>query len=320
MAAYKDYYQILDLPRSASQKEIRAAFRKLAAKYHPDRNKDDPGAEERFKEINEAYTVLSDEEKRKFYDQYGSNGGPPPYAQGSDGRGYTTVNAEEFAGFSDFFQSLFGGGFGGFQGSYQTSFGPESFGGYQEGSFSNRPVQQRATEAELVIDLPLAFRGGVTTVSIDGRRVEINIPAGTRDGARLRLRGQAPGGGDLILRIRLQEHPVFTLDGDNVKVKVQVPDYRAVLGGAVRVPTLDGEVEMKLPAGTRTGRVLRLRGQGWPRSRRSSGEKAERGDELAEIVVTIPTSPTAEQRKLYEQLEAAAGSAGDEKAKSKATA
>ena len=304
MAAYKDYYKILDVPRSASQKEIRAAFRKLAAKFHPDRNKDDPKAEERFKEVNEAYTVLSDEEKRKFYDQYGSSGGPPPFQPGAGGaRGYTTsVNPEEFAGFSDFFQSLFGGSFGGFQGGYQTTFGGEPFGSFRGGS---RPVP-RASEAELTVDLPLAYKGGTTTVSIDGRRVEITIPAGSREGSRLRLRGQAPGGGDLILKIRLAEHPIFSLDGDNVRVQVQVPDYRAVLGGTVRVPTLDGEVEMKLPPGTRSGRILRLRGQGWPRSR-NTGEQGARGDELAEIVVTIPTTPTAEQRKLYEKLEAAAG-------------
>ena len=320
MAAYKDYYEILEVPRSASQKEIRAAFRKLAAKHHPDRNKDDAQAEERFKEVNEAYTVLSDEEKRKVYDQYGSSGGPPPFQPGA-GQTYTTVDGEEFAGFSDFFQSLFGGGFGGFQtGSYQTTVGREGFGGYQGGRFqrSAHPAPP-ATEAELTIDLPLAYRGGSTTVSIDGRRVEISIPAGTRHGARLRLRGQAPDGGDLILKIRLAEHPVFTLDGDNVRVKVQVPDYRAVLGGPVRVPTLDGDVEMKVPAGTRSGRILRLRGQGWPRTRAAAGETVARGDELAEVVVTVPTTPTAQQRKLYGKLAEAAGEdVGEEETKATA--
>jgi curved DNA-binding protein len=287
MAAYKDYYEILGVPRTASQKEIRAAFRKLAAKYHPDRNKGDEQAEERFKELNEAYTVLNDQEKRKVYDRYGSEGERPPFAPGG-GRVYTNVGSAEFGDFSDFFQSLFGGA-----GGFRTGFaGQEPFGGFGE---APRPAP-RSTEAELSVDLRQAFRGGNTTISIEGRRVEISLPAGTRDGARLRLRGQAPGGGDLILRIRHAPDPVFSLDGDNVRVKVQVPDYRAVLGGGVRVPTLDGEVEMNLPAGTQSGRVLRLRGQGWPRT----GE--QRGDELAEIVVTIPGHPSPEQLKRYREL------------------
>jgi curved DNA-binding protein len=291
MAAYKDYYQILEVPRSASQKEIRAAFRKQAAKYHPDRNKDDGHAEERFKEVNEAYTVLNDPEKRKVYDRFGSDGGRPPFAHGGAGPAYTGVDAEEFADFSDFFQSLFGGGAGftGFRGDFA---GHQSFTGFAGGQ---RPAR-RSTEAELAIDLRLAFRGGTTPIAIDGRRIEVTVPAGTREGARLRLREQAPDRGDLILRIRLSPDPVFKLDGDNVRVKVQVPDYRAVLGGNVKVPTLDGEVEMNLPSGTQSGRVLRLRGQGWPRS------GGGRGDELAEIAVLIPGSPTREQLERYREL------------------
>lgn len=175
--------------------------------------------------------------------------------------------------------------------------GQESFGGFAE---AQRPAR-RATEAELAVDLQLAFRGGTTTISVEGRRIEFTVPPGTRDGARLRLRGQAPDGGDLILRIRLSPDPVFTLDGDNVRVKVPVPDYRAVLGGTVRVPTLEGEVEMTLPPGTQSGRVLRLRGQGWPRSGATSST-ASRGDELAEILVNIPASPSPEQVEHYRRL------------------
>lgn len=324
MAAFKDYYEILGVPRSASDKEIRQAFRKLAAKHHPDRNKDDPGAEDRFKEVNEAYTVLSDPEKRKIYDQYGSAGGPPPFSQGTPGGGqvYTNVDPEEFAGFSDFFRSLFGGaaGFGGagnFGGSgnfssssrfggFSTGFGgQDAFGGFGDGREARGPV--RATsEAQLTVDLQQAYRGGTTTISVGGRRVELNIPAGTRNGARLRLRGQAPDGGDLILKVRHAPHPLFRLDGDNVRVRVKVPDYRAVLGGTVRVPTLDGEVEMTLPPGTQSGRVLRLRGQGWPKSAGGRGEGGGRGDELAEIAVDVPSKPSKEQLRLYEQLEKAA--------------
>ncbi|MEX2541861.1 MAG: DnaJ C-terminal domain-containing protein [Trueperaceae bacterium] len=296
MAAYKDYYKILEVPRTASQKEIRAAFRKLAAKYHPDRNKGDEQAEERFKEVNEAYTVLNDAEKRKVYDRYGSQGGQQPFAPGAGGRVYTNVNPEDVAGFSDFFQTLFGGG-AGFSGGFRSGFSErDSFGGFGE---APRPAR-RSTEAELTIALQLAYRGGDTTITIDGRQIEFTIPAGTRERARLRLRGQAPDGGDLILRMKLSPDPTFKLDGDNVRVKVPVPDYRAVLGGPVRVPTLDGDVEMNLPAGTRAGRVLRLRGKGWPKA------DGDRGDEFAEITIDIPDSPTAEQIEHYRELAALA--------------
>jgi curved DNA-binding protein len=288
VANFKDYYKILGVSRSASKDEIKRAFRKLAAKHHPDRNPGDKAAEERFKEINEAYTVLQDDEKRKFYDQYGTAEGVPPFAGGNfSGR----VNPEDFAGFSDFFQTLFGGG--GFR-TVRTS---------TSGQFADDPFERfgsaaglRNLEAELEIDLLTAYHGGTRTVTLQGQRLDITIPKGSRDGSRLRLRGQAPGGGDVTLRLKLAPHPTFTLDGDAIRVKVPVPDYRAVLGGKVRVPTLDGEVDMTLPKGTQGGRVLRLRGQGWPR------RDGTRGDAYAEIQITIPTQPTPRQLELYERL------------------
>lgn len=296
-AAYKDYYEVLEIPRTASQKDIRAAFRKLAAKHHPDRNPDDPSAEERFKEVNEAYTVLSDEEKRGFYDQYGSEGGRPPFAGAdSGGGGFQQMNPEDMAGFSDFFQSLFGGAFagGGFSGGFQQAGPGQEFTGF---SRQARPVAPRNVEAELELDLQLAFQGGESTIAIDGKQLTVNIPAGSRNGSRLRLRGQAPGGGDLILRLRLARHPVFTLDGDNVRVNISVPDYRAVLGGNVTVPTLSGDVIMSIPEGTHAGRVLRLRGQGWPR------RDGTRGDELARVNIVVAEDPGAEQLEAYRKLE-----------------
>lgn len=303
MAAYKDYYDVLGVPRSAEQKDIRAAFRKLAAKHHPDRNPDDPAAEERFKEINEAYTVLSDEEKRGFYDQYGSEGGRPPFAGGaaSAAGGFQGMNVQDMEGFSDFFQSLFGGGFssGGFSSGFQQA-GPG-----QEFSFG-RQVRSapRNVEAELEIDLQTAFDGGETTFAIEDKHLTVTIPPGSRDRSRLRLRGQAPGGGDLILRLRLARHKAFTLDGDNVRVTIEVPDYRAVLGGNVTVPTLSGNVIMSIPAGTKSGRVLRLRGQGWPK------RDGTRGDELALVNVTVPAEPGEEQLEAYRKLEELASHTG----------
>lgn len=305
MASYKDYYQILGVERDASQPEIRAAFRKLAAKHHPDRNPDDAGAEERFKEINEAYTALSDPEKRKIYDQYGATGNVPPFAQQG---GFRTVSSEEFAGFSDFFQSLFGGRMGsrGFtvEGGFGDVFGGAAGGFRPEGAQPRGAGRRRGAEATLEVGLEEAYRGGETTFRVDGKGLTVSLPPGVRNGSRLRLRGQAPGGGDLILVVRHARHPVFTVHGDDVRVRVDVPDYRAALGGAVRVPTLDGEVEMTLPEGTTSGRVLRLRGQGWPR------KGGGRGDELAEVRVVVPKEPTPEQEALYRELEALAEEGG----------
>ena len=288
MAAYKDYYELLGVPKTASQKEIKSAFRKLAAKYHPDRNPDDPSAEDTFKEINEAYTVLSDEEKRKFYDQYGTTDGRPPFAPGTGG-GFGNINPEDVAGFSDFFQTLFGGG------GFTTSGG--GFRGRTADPFGDYQMPPRRVEASLELDLMQAYHGGSTTITIDGRRIDVTLPKGARDGQKLRLRGQAPGGGDLYLILKLRPHPRFRLDGSNIRVVVDVPDYKAVLGGTVRVPTLDGDVDMTLPKGTRSGRTLRLRGQGWFK------RDGSRGDELAEVRVVVPEAPSQEQLEVYEQLE-----------------
>ena len=289
MSQYKDYYKVLGVDKSASQKEIKSAFRKLAAKYHPDRNPDDPKAEEKFKEINEAYTVLQDEEKRRFYDQYGTADGRPPFGAGGFGG---NVNPEDFAGFSDFFQTLFsGGGFSSQGGGFGGSKGADPF-----GTFGQQRAPQRM-EANLDIELMQAYHGGETSITVNGRALDVNIPKGARDGSKLRLRGQAPNGGDLYLILKLRKHSTFKLDGDNVRVVVEVPDYKSVLGGTVRVPTLDGDVEMTLPKGTPSGRSLRLKGQGWPK------RDGSRGDELAEIRIVTPKEPTKEQLELYEKLQ-----------------
>lgn len=292
MAAYKDYYATLGVPKSASQKEIRSAYRKLAAKHHPDRHKGDKDAEERFKEIGEAYAVLSDEEKRRFYDQYGTEAARPGFSPGGAG-GFS--GAQGAGDFSDFFQTLFGGfaggGFGE-SGGFSTQF---STGTSSRSAFGFQP---RPLEAELRVDLEDAYRGALRTISVDGKRLEVTLPQGSRDGSRLRLRGQAPDGGDVLLTLRLAPHPRFRLEGDDVRVQVEVPDYAAVLGGTVRVPTLDGDVEMTLPPGTRAGRAFRLRGRGWPR------KDGSRGDQFAEVRVTTPESPSEAQLELYRQLEA----------------
>jgi curved DNA-binding protein len=286
VAAYKDYYAILGIGRDAGEKDIRSAFRRLAAKHHPDKNPGDAGAEERFKEVNEAYTVLSDPEKRRVYDAYGRAGGPPP---GAGQTIFTSVDPQDAAGFSDFFRSLFGGftGFG--RGSFDED---DPFAGFQ----TRRVVRPAGAEATLEVGLEEAHRGGVKTVRIGSSTLDVTLPAGVRDGARLRLRGQAPDGGDLILRIKHRPHPRYRVDGDTVTVRVDVPDHVAVLGGEVVVPTLDGDVEMRVPARSQSGRRLRLRGRGWLRA------GGGRGDAVAEIRVVVPAEPTPEQRALYERL------------------
>ncbi|HEX7040918.1 MAG TPA: DnaJ C-terminal domain-containing protein [Trueperaceae bacterium] len=301
MAEYKDYYAVLGVDRNSSQDDIRRAFRRLAAKHHPDRNPDDPGAEERFKEINEAYAVLSDPEKRRLYDAYGRTGSVPDFARAAPfgGQGttfYTNVSPEEFAGFSDFFQSLFG--------SFMAGGPRAASGGVPDDPFAFGRVGSRATrpaDAEARLDLGLldAYRGGPTTIRVGDKPLEVNVPAGIRDGTKLRLRGQAPGGGDLLLQVRHLPHPLWRLDGDHLRVQVRVPDDVAALGGVVKVETLDGVVELTVPEGSSSGRVLRLRGQGWPK--RGGG----RGDLLAEVRVTVPETLTPEQRELYERLRAA---------------
>ena len=306
MAAYKDYYDTLGISRDADQKEIRKAYRKLAAKYHPDRNPDDPSAEERFKEVNEAYTVLNDEEKRKFYDRYGSAEGRPNFAGGAGGAGgFSGGFGSSFGGpppggaaegdFSDFFQSLFGGGFAGAGG--QSFFTTTSTAGRTRDPFQS--MQERAprrADASIEVSLGEAYSGDSKVVSVDGRRLEVTLPKGARDGSKLRLRGQAPGGGDLYLTVQLEEHPIFKLEGDNVRVVADVPDYVAALGGKVRVMTLDGDVEMNLPAATQSGRSFRLRGRGWPK------KDGSRGDQFVEIRATIPETLSDAQIKVYEQL------------------
>ncbi len=293
MADYKDYYKLLGISKSADQKEIKKAFRKLAAKYHPDKNPDNPKAEDKFKEINEAYMVLGDEEKRKYYDQFGTDG-PPPFAAG--GSPFANANPENMADMSDFFQTLFGGGFSASNVNFANA-------GYAGAHYGNDPFGQRQprrlanVEAQLEIDLLQAFEGDTTTISLDNKRLDVNIPKGIKDGSKLRLKGQAPNGADLILIIKLRNHPVFKLEGNDIKVKVDVLDYRAVLGGPVRVPSLSGDVEMTLPKGTQNGKVLRLKGQGWP------DKNGKRGNELAEINIVVPKNINEDRLELYKKLE-----------------
>jgi curved DNA-binding protein len=301
---YKDYYKILGVSKTASDKEIKAAYRRLAKKHHPDINPGNKEAEARFKEIGEAYDVLSDKEKRKRYDTLGENwqsyGQRPQGWPGSQGGG-VRIDFEDLGGaggFSEFFRTFFGGGGGpGFGG------GRPGFGGAR---FPGEEIPE-ATDAEGEVDLTLdeVLKGTTREVALAGskRRVEVKIPPGVRDGSRVRVAGEGGRGaggrkGDLYLTVRVAPNPNFERRGDDLQTTVRVSLTAAVLGGEAEVPTLDGAVGIKIPPGTPSGQVFRLRGHGLPRL----GEKGARGDLMATLTVDLPRSLTDRQKELFEEL------------------
>ncbi|MGE4263504.1 MAG: DnaJ C-terminal domain-containing protein [Desulfovibrio sp.] len=308
---FKDYYKILGVTRKASQDEISKAFKKLARKHHPDLNPGDAGAEAKFKEAGEAYEVLKDPEKRKLYDQLGPNWQqgqnfqPPPGFEnmrfnfsGQGGPGGAGFGA---GGFSDFFETLFGG-----------AGGPR--GGGFGGGFQQRPRRGQDAEVTYEIGLEQAFAGGPQSVTLqehvpgaDGypvmqkRTLKVSIPPGVKDGQKIRLAGQGnPGGaggepGDLYLRIKLRPHPQFKVKEDNVVYDLALTPWEAALGATVRVPTLDGAVEMKIPPGVGSGARLRVRGKGL-------GTAGKRGDQMVRIMIQTPKTLSDEERRLWEEL------------------
>ncbi len=289
--AYKDYYKTLGVSKTASEAEIKSAFKKLARKHHPDVNKE-KGAEDKFKDINEAYTVLSDAEKRSMYDRYGADVGsrmPPPGQGGNFGGGGVPGGGD----FSDFFSSLFGNGAGGnfsgggFSGNIGDLFGQATRGSPRRGS---------DLEADLTLELKEAFAGGSKTIAVGSERLAVNIPKGVKDGQKIRLGGKGQNGGDLFLHIRLKSSDKFRLEGNDIYSVAEVPAPVAVLGGKVSVDTLTGAAELGVPKHTQGGRRMRLKGQGWP------DKAGHRGDQYVEIRVVIPKQLSHEQEELYKQL------------------
>jgi len=296
---YKDYYKVLGVAKDASEQDIKAAYRKLARKYHPDMNKGDKKAEARFKEVNEANEVLSDPEKRRRYDQLGSNwaaynrpgaGSAAEWAARS--RSAQDFGETNFGGFSDFFRTFFSGGFS-----------TEGSGG---GPFGAEPGADVEDEIKLTLDE--VAKGTTRQLQIsDGRgmprKVEVKIPAGVREGSRVRVAGEGATGrgghrGDLYLRVRLQPHPAFERKGDDLLTTVKVPLTTVVLGGEAMVPTLDGPVGIKIPAGSAAGQTFRLRGHGLPRLESGGGK----GDLLATVQVDVPRKLSSRDRELFEEL------------------
>ena len=296
---FKDYYELLGVSRTAEQDAIKKAYRRLARKYHPDVSKE-PDAEERFKEVNEAYEVLSDPEKRAAYDQLGANWKagqdfrPPPgweQAAGFGGAGQHGFGGADFGanGFSDFFETLFGGGF------RQAGAGAGRTGG------AGFRARGQDLEAELALDLETAYHGGRQTLRLSGgRTLSVNIPAGVGDSQRIRLSGQGAQGigggpaGDLYLTVRIRPHELFRLEGRDVVLELPVAPWEAALGATITVPTLAGKVDLKIPAGSRAGRKMRLKGRGLP------GKTP--GDQYVVLRIETPPAQTEEQREFYERM------------------
>jgi curved DNA-binding protein len=293
---YKDYYKILGVERGADEKEIKRAYRRLAVRHHPDKNPGDKRAEDRFKEINEAYEVLGDPAKRAKYDQLGASyeawsragaGGGFDWSQWMGGApGDVRVEVGDLEG-------LFGGGFSDF---FQAIFGDTAVGARRRGR--GRDLEQRVS-----ISLEEAYRGTRRQIRRDGRNLEVRIPAGARSGTRVRVAGQGEGGraasGDLYLVIDVANDPRFSREGDDLHVDVEVDLYTAVLGGEAAVPTPGGPVVLTIPAGSQPGQTFRLRGRGMPRLRDAS----QQGDLFARLKVALPSSLSDEEKKLFRRLQ-----------------
>lgn len=308
--AEQDLYSVLGVPRDADAEAIKKAYRVLALKYHPDRNPGDKKAEESFKSVNHANEVLSDPKKRKLYDDFGEMGlregfNPDAYRQWqSAGGGGGSHGA---AGFEDFF-----GGAGGGHVDFSEIFGQYFQGGRGAGGSPfgsagrGRPMRGRDLESEVTIDLPLAVRGGEVSLSIRGESVRVRIPPGAKEGTRLRIAGKgmpAPGGqpGDLVLSVKVEAHPWFWIEDDDLHVRLPVALVEAWKGTKVNIPTPQGEVTLRVPPHTAHGAKLRLRGKGIPGSARR-----EASDLMVHIeVATLPDTPeTAEAIKVLEKVQA----------------
>lgn len=303
----KDYYEILGLERSVSPEELKKTYRKLALKYHPDTTKGDKALEEKFKEINEAYAVLSDPEKRRQYDTFGADGFNQRFSQEDIFRNFDLGSIFNEFGFSggaagggDFFSSLFGGG-------RAQRPGGRGFGGGYGGQ--PRPQKGQNIEYEIPLSLEEIFEGGKKNISLPdaGKSISVTIPKGVTHGQKLRLGGKGHPGysgppGDLFLIIKTRPHPLFEREGDNLLLRHTISLTDALLGAKVEIPTIEGKnVALKVPPGTQPGTRMRLRGRGMPLLKRDSDQ---RGDAFVEITVELPKNLNDEQQDLVEKLRA----------------
>ena len=308
MQNFRNYYEILGVPKTSTADEIKRSYRRLARKYHPDLNPGDKAAEERFKDIGEAYEVLSDVTKRQQYDRFGQywkQGG----FQGQGGRapasreqykpdfeqGYTgDVDFSQYNDFQEFVDQLLG--------KFRTNERAQDTSGGSSSYRSNtqappRPSPRRDSEAVLELPLERAYVGGRERIRLeDGRSLEVNMPAGVLSGQRIRLKGQGASGGDLYLKITLKPHTFFTLEGSDIRCQLPISPSESVLGIQVEVPTLSGLVKLTIPPAVKSGQQLRLSGKGFPKDARTFG------DQYVEIQIVVPKNPSKQERELYEKL------------------
>lgn len=290
---YQDYYKTLGVERTADDKAIKKAYRDLARKYHPDKNPGDKAAETRFKEINEAYEVLGDADKRSKYDQLGSNyqrwqqnggqGGGFDWSQYSQG-GYTQAGGA--GGFTEFFETIFGGNGGGRTAGFK------------------QPIRGRDLEQEVQITLEEAFNGAERIINRNGKKKTVRIPPGAKDGTKVRITGEGEVGyangapGDLLLVMQIAPHPVFERREDDLYLDLKVDLFTAVLGGEASVPTLQGVKTLRIAPGTQSGKTYRLTGFGMPKLRLPE----QKGDLYARVLIQVPTSLSDEERELFTRL------------------
>lgn len=305
---FKDYYAVLGVNKTASQDEIKQAFRKLARKYHPDVNPGNKQAEASFKEVNEAYEVLSDPDKRKKYDQFGqywkqAEQGFPGGAGGFnvDMGGF---DFSQYGSFEDFINELLGG----MGGSGARSRQRQTYTSRTPGNFNDFGFQDSSAggigdaEATITLTFAEAFKGVQKRFSLGNETIDVRIPPGAKTGSRLRIRGKGQINpytkqrGDLYLKVEMQPHSFFQFDGDNLLCEVPIAPDEAVLGTAMEVPTPDGMVNVNVPAGVRSGQSLRLRGKGWPLP------KGGRSDLLVKIAIAPPKDLSPQEREYYEKL------------------
>lgn len=287
---YKDYYKILGVDRKASDDDIRKAYRKLAKQYHPDYNPKDKGAEDRFKEINEAYEVLSDSKKRSHYDRLGSDysqwqrrgTGDFDWSRYGGAPGGTRVNMDDL---NDMF-----GGAGGFSDFFQTIFG-------MSGRGTGRAPQPQGYQQELDITLEEAYKGTTRRIQTDGREKLVRIPAGVRTGSKVRVAGAGPNGLDLYLILGVQEDRRFERDGHDLRTTATIDVFTAILGGEAEVETMEGPVKLNIPAGTQPEQVFRLAGRGMTHLK----DPKQKGDLFVKVKVQIPKYLSSKQRELLDE-------------------
>jgi curved DNA-binding protein len=317
MQNFRNYYAILGVPRDATLEEIKKTFRKLARQYHPDLNPGDKAAEEKFKDLGEAYEVLADANKRAQYDRYsrfwkraGFQGAPWSKSGGRNGQSQD-MDYGQYRDFNSFVDELLNrrdtatytttrtattrtveAEPDAEREAYRDPFRP----GTTKTAYTVSRPGPRNAEAELTVPLDRAYTGGRERIRLeDGRSLEVNMPPGMVTGQKIRLKGQGVAGGDLYLTIEVPPHPFFRLEGSDIYCQIPITPTEAVLGGPIEVPTLDGMVKMMIPAGVRSGQKLRLGGKGYP-------IEGERGDQIVEIQIVTSKDLTPQERELYEKL------------------